>query len=115
MNLDFLSILSAVVSLVTLAVAFASLPDHGWERLAKWWSHLSVWAVRLWYAFALITSVFGIAAFGLASGHPSRGDILMLVVHCFNLVFYIVLIVFALARKSEAGDVTRANPDGVPP
>ena len=61
-----------------------------------------MWVVRLWYAFALITSVWGIVSFGLVSGLPSRGAILMLLVHCFNLVIYSVFVIFALARKSNA-------------
>lgn len=100
MNFDPLAILSVAISLVALAVTLASLPDHGWNRLGKWWGHISLWATRLWCAVALIASVVGIVAFGVGSGQPSRTAILMLLLHCFNLIFYLALSVLAIKRES---------------
>ena len=81
---EIMSAVAALAVSVAAAATVAGLKDEGRERLLNWVRHTGRWLYRLFLVVGIGNSVVGAAAFGLATTQPSRGDILLLVLHLFN-------------------------------
>lgn len=88
MSLERVLLVVGTAAAVIGAVAtVAGLQNEARARLVAWTRHAGRW---LWFVFvvaAICNSIAGIILFGIQNGLPTRGDILALVLHLFNLFF----------------------------
>jgi cytochrome b561 len=78
-------VLGALAAVVGVFIALANMADEPRARLKSWALHAGRTLYGIYLVVAIAVSVAGITLFWLVPAPPSRGDILGLVLHLFNL------------------------------
>lgn len=97
MDLSLLSfIVGSVIALIGLSIPIAALEESKRDNLVRFWKR---WIKIVFLLVLLVNSTLGIWLFWHTSGAPSRGEILVLLMHIFNL-FGVPFILFMAAMDN---------------
>ncbi len=94
--MDVSQIATSAVAVISVVIALAALPDHGWIRLKRWLDALSVWIVWIWIFSGLAFGVYGVWTFSQKEGLPTRGEILWLITSLMISLAYAFVAVHTL-------------------
>jgi hypothetical protein len=97
MDLTLLSfIVGTVIAVIGLSIPIAALEESKRDNLVRFWKR---WIKIVFLVVLLVNSPLGIWLFWHSSGAPSRGEILVLLMHIFNL-FGVPFILFMAAMDN---------------
>lgn len=97
MDLSLLSfIVGTIIALMGLSIPIAALEESKRDSLVRFWKR---WTKIVFLAVLVVNSVLGIWLFWHMAGAPSRGEVLVLLMHIFNL-FGVPFILFMAAMDN---------------
>ena len=100
-------LLSTVLAAIALSVQIVNMEEGSRARLTTFWA---VWGWRALLTSLFVLAAFGIYAFWVAPGVPTRGQILARVVNVLDLLAVpIALFVELLVRAATAQSAKRAG------
>lgn len=90
-------VISSVLAVVGISISIAALDDAKRAWLFDSWKR---WMGRAFIAVMIVNSIIGIFLFWWLKAAPGRGEILMLVVHAFNLCSAVFIIFMSALEKA---------------
>jgi branched-subunit amino acid transport protein AzlD len=108
MDLSLLSfIVGTVIAVIGLSIPIAALEESKRNSLVRFWKR---WIRGAFLAILLINSAFGIWLFWNTTGLPSRSQILVLLLHIFNLFGVpFILLMTAMDRVLDVRNAKRTE------
>ncbi len=91
------SILGVFIAVFTVTMTLANMEPEKREWLRQLWSR---WFNRAFYVLLFVNSPLGILTFWLGNGPVTRGAVLMLLLHFFNLCAGFVFLLFEQTEKA---------------
>ncbi|MGJ7533915.1 MULTISPECIES: hypothetical protein [unclassified Variovorax] len=90
-------VISSVLAVVGISISIAALDEAKRAWLFGFWKR---WTGRAFVVVMIVNSVLGITQFWWLKAAPGRGEILMLVVHAFNLCSAVFIIFMSELEKA---------------
>ncbi|MDQ0040854.1 hypothetical protein [Variovorax boronicumulans] len=108
MDLSLLSfIVGTVIAVIGLSIPIAALEESKRNSLVRFWKR---WIKIVFLVILLVNSAFGIWLFWHTTGLPSRGQILVLLLHVFNLLGVpFILFMTAMDRVLDVRNAKRSE------
>ena len=78
--------ITTVIAILALGVSIIGMPDTAVSRMRRALPHISKWVNRFFYTIGVANSVYGVVAFYLVAGVPTRLEILFLAMHVVILI-----------------------------
>lgn len=105
MDLSLFSfIVGTIIALIGLSIPIAALEESKRDNLVRFWKR---WIKIVFLLVLVVNSTFGIWLFWHSTGAPTRGEVLVLLMHIFNL-FGVPFILF-MAAMDNVLDVRNAK------
>ena len=94
-----ISIVGALVAVFAATAKYFDMEKDKRSELMRFWASAGFW---VFVAVAISNSVIGFYSFLAKSEGPSRGEVVVLIMHTFNLIAWgaIAIVTYALRRKT---------------